>query len=173
MTAIRTNGMDAERELLDNVIDKIDCALLVMPSVDLQRADASGVIDGGELITTDFLAVLRGQGEELHVYLDLMTRNLLGVTTGMDCSPSNLARQTPDPVALERAVDARRGSCKPLVALEVPRDSLRPEVILGTQVQDLLDEFRRDLSWVASGHWLFAHQPRSTLFGVGFLPSVE
>jgi hypothetical protein len=59
------------------------------------------------------------------------------------------------------------------MALEVSRDSRRPEVILGSQMQDLLYEFVRDLSWVASGHRFLSSQPGSARFGVGFLLSVE
>ena len=60
MAAIGTNCMDAERELLYDVVDEVNRVLLSVPSVDPQGAYPSGVIDGRVLIPTYLLPVLAG-----------------------------------------------------------------------------------------------------------------
>ena len=173
VAAITANGMDAERELLDDVVDEVDRTPLVVFLVDLQGANASGVIDGRVLITTDLLPGPRRQRQKLHVDLDVMARDLFGVAARVDGSPPDVARQRPDPVALERAVDARTRRCEPVVTLEVPGDPLRTEVIRGSQVQDLLDELPGDLPRVISRNRFLAGQAGPALQGIGFSPSVE
>ena len=106
MPAIAANRVDAEGELLDDVVDEVDRALLVVFSIDLESADPRGVIDRRVLIATDLAVVLCHQGQELDVYLDLMARDLFGVATGMDGPPTDVSRKTADPVAFQRAVDA-------------------------------------------------------------------
>jgi hypothetical protein len=44
--AVRADGRDAERELLDHVVDEADGVLLRVAGLDLQRSDARGVVDG-------------------------------------------------------------------------------------------------------------------------------
>ena len=57
--AIRAHRMDAERKFVDDVIDKIDRTLLVVPSVDLQGPNPRCVINGGVLIALDLAAVFQ------------------------------------------------------------------------------------------------------------------
>jgi hypothetical protein len=46
MSAVSANGVDSEWESFYHVIDEVDGACLVVPSVDLQGPDPRGVIDG-------------------------------------------------------------------------------------------------------------------------------
>ena len=59
MSPIGSNRVNAERELLDHMIDEIDGAFLVVAQVDSESSDSCGIIDCGVLITTDLLS-LRG-----------------------------------------------------------------------------------------------------------------
>jgi hypothetical protein len=60
--------------------------------VDLERPDAGCIINGSILETADFLAALAAKGEELDVHLDVMARNLLVVTLGVDFAQARSAR---------------------------------------------------------------------------------
>lgn len=60
-----------------------------------------------------------------------------------------------------------------MIALEIPGDSLRPKVVLGSQVENLVNEFRRDLTWVTSGDGLLAEQPCLSARKIGLPPPVE
>ncbi len=53
MAIIGPNGMDAERELRNYVIDKIYGILLSMAGINLQLPDSGGIIDGYILKPTD------------------------------------------------------------------------------------------------------------------------
>ena len=90
MATIRSDGVDPKGKLLDHVIDEVDRALLIVPLVDLQRANSSSIIDGRELITADLAVVHSSQVEKLHVYLDLMARDPLGVAASVERSTTSI-----------------------------------------------------------------------------------
>ena len=50
MPFVGVHRVDAEGEALDQVVDEVDRALLVVALVDAQRADAGGVVDRRELV---------------------------------------------------------------------------------------------------------------------------
>ena len=173
MSTIRSDGMNPKGELLDHVIDEIDRALLVMPLVDFECTNPGRIVDCRELIATDLAVILRSQIEKLHVYLDVMARDLLGVAASVDGATSDIARQGTYPIALERAIDARTGGLEAMVTLEIPGNSLGTEVVLGSQVKDLLDELPGNLTWMASRNGFLANQSGSSLSRESVLPAVE
>ena len=116
MSPIRADRVNTEGELLDDVVDEVDRALLVVPLVDLQGADPRGVINGRVLIATDLAIIFRRQCQELHVYLDVMTRDLFSIAASMDGASADIARQGSDPVSLERTVHAGARSLEAMVA---------------------------------------------------------
>ena len=64
MPVIGFDLFDPERELFDNVIDKVLSVGLIVFVIDLERADARGVIDRRILEPADFLAARSDEGEE-------------------------------------------------------------------------------------------------------------
>lgn len=56
MPVVGANGMDTKRKLADEVVDERDGILLIMPLVDFERADPSGVVDGRVLVAPHALA---------------------------------------------------------------------------------------------------------------------
>ena len=58
MASIRPDCVNAERKLLDDVVDEINGTLLVVLLVDLKRTDPSGVIDGRVLIAPDLFRMV-------------------------------------------------------------------------------------------------------------------
>jgi hypothetical protein len=61
--------------------------------VDLERSDAGRIINGGVLVALDRLAVFSLKGQELDVDLDLMARNLLLISLGVDFADTCAARK--------------------------------------------------------------------------------
>ncbi len=60
-----------------------------------------------------------------------------------------------------------------MIALEIPGNPLRTEVVLGSQVKDLLDELPGNLTWMASRNGFLANLSRSSLGSESVLPAVE
>ena len=107
VTAIGADGVDAKWELLDDVVDEVDGAFLVVALVNLQCPDPCRIIDGCELVPADLSIIAGLQGQELDVYLDMVARNPLGIATGVNGSATDVSWKRPDPVSLECTVDAR------------------------------------------------------------------
>lgn len=70
-------------------------------------------------------------------------------------------------------VDRRAGGLHPVIAIEVPSDSLGAEVIRAPQMNDFLHDFCGELPRMALRDGPFPHQPRFALSGVGLPPPVE
>ncbi len=105
VSTIRANSVDSKGELVDDMIDEVDRTLLIVPLIYLQRTYPSRIVNGCELVATDLPAVVGLQGEELDIDLDLVSRDSFGVAAGMDGSPTDVAGQWSDPIALERSID--------------------------------------------------------------------
>ena len=84
MTVICPDLLYTERELLDDVVNKIDRIGLGVPLVNFQSPHACGVIDCSVLVSLDLLPVFSLEYQELHIHLDMMTGNLLIVALGVD-----------------------------------------------------------------------------------------
>ena len=106
MPAISADRVDTEGELLDHVIDEVDRALLVVPMVNLQGANPRGIINGRVLIATNLSIIFCFQGQELHVYLDMMARDLFSIAAGVDRATPHIAWQRTYPIPFESAVNA-------------------------------------------------------------------
>ena len=92
MAIVSPDLFDAERELFNDVIDKVDRVGLSMFVVDFERPDARRVIDSSILEPADLLAALASEGEELDVHLDVMARHLLVVALGVDFAHARSTR---------------------------------------------------------------------------------
>jgi hypothetical protein len=140
MAVVGSDLFDLERELFDDVIDKVDRVGLSMLVIDLEGPDTRSIVDGGILEASYLLAALADEGEELDVHLDVMARNLLVVTLGVDFTHAGSARQSADTVAAQNARNASVGDFDVVIAREIPDDPDGPEVIFATQVEDLLND---------------------------------
>ena len=65
------DGLDPEREPLEEVVEELDGGGLVALGVDAQHPDAGAVVDGGELVVL-FGGHARNGGDELDVDLHLV-----------------------------------------------------------------------------------------------------
>ncbi len=78
-----------------------------MSGIDLQRSDPGRIVNCRVLEAPDPVAIPRLQAHKLHVYLDMMARDLLGVPVGMDSSSAHLLRKTRKTVLDQRPIDTR------------------------------------------------------------------
>lgn len=140
MPVIGPDFPDAERELFDDVIDKLDRVGLCVFVIDFERPDARRIVDGGILEAPDFLAGFTDKGKELNIHLDVVPRNLLVVTLGVDFAHARSARQATNAIAAQNARYASVGYCDAVITRQIPDDPDRPKVIFATQVKDLFDD---------------------------------
>ena len=173
MATIGPDGVDSKGELLDDVIDEVDRALLVASRVDHEGADSRSVVDGRELVAADPAIVVGSQIQELHVYLDLMARDFLGISARVDRASADIARQGTDAIAFERAIDARTGGLEAVVALKIPGNPLGTKMVGRSQVEDLFDVLRRDLPRVTSSYGPLAEQASPSFSLICLSPPVE
>lgn len=142
MAPVGADRMDAERELLDHVVNEVYGILLIVTLVNSQGPDSGGVIDGHVLKTADPAVICGLKAEELDIQLDVVARHLLGVPTCMDRPTTHVLRQSPHAIANQGAVNGGAGGLDPVIALDVPGDSLRPEMVSPPKVENLLDRLR-------------------------------
>ena len=82
--SVRPDGVNPKRKRVDHVIEKTDRVLLRMPSIDSERPNPRGIVDGRVLIATGDLAVLADQLQKSDIHLDVVPRHLLFVSVGRD-----------------------------------------------------------------------------------------
>ena len=94
MTTVRADGVNAEGELLDHVVDERNGIFLVMAIVDPQGPDSGGIVNGRVLVSSDSLVLCGFQAQKLDIHLDMVARNLLGIPAGVNRSPVRILWQT-------------------------------------------------------------------------------
>jgi hypothetical protein len=173
MSAIGSDRVDPEGELLNDILDEVDGILLGVAPIDLQRANTGGVINGRILEAADLPAVLSLERQELDIDLDVMTGHLLGVAMGMHRTSPHSARKPVHPMPAQDAVHAGIGDLHPVVALEIPDDANGPQVVGAAQMEDLLDNLGRRTQLEVDRTRLLVHQTLIPVGLVGLLPEVE
>jgi len=93
MSAVGPYGMDSEWELFNDVVNKINCAALIMLGINFQCPDPGGIVNGRILKATYLLAFLGSKGQELDVNLDLVSGNLLGIAVRMKSATADVSRE--------------------------------------------------------------------------------
>ena len=82
VTAIGPDRVNPERKLFDHGVDEVDRVLLIVPPVDRQRSDLGGMIDASLWLAACSLAILSFEFQKRTVDLDVVTRHLLGDSSG-------------------------------------------------------------------------------------------
>ena len=138
MAIIGAYLLDAEGTLLDDVIHEIDGAGLSVALVNFQGARPRGVVDRRILVALDLLPLFSSEDQELDIHLDMMARHLLVVALGVHLSQSGPPRQAVQSMTLEGAIDSCVGDFDGVIALQVPDDPDRSEMIRSSKMKDLL-----------------------------------
>lgn len=142
---VSSNFANAERELFNDMINEVDRVCLRVFVVDLKCPDTCRIVDCCVLEPADLLAVFPLKGQELDVYLDVVTWNLLLISLCVKLSQACASGQSIEAVAPENAVDPSIRDLDVVIARQVPDDPDRPQVILAAQIQNLLDDLVRSL----------------------------
>src|SRR5262249_41635074 len=151
----------------------VDGILLRVALVNLQRADARGIIDGGVLEAAHLLFVLVVEVEELDIDLDVVARHLFLIPLREDGTLPGIAWQAVEAVAQQHGADAAGRDRDVVVALQVPSDAQRPEMISAAQMKDLLlGLLGRPELWVF-GAGLAIDQAGLTLFSERSFPLIK
>lgn len=132
MAIIGAYLLDAEWKLLDDVIHEIDGAGLSVALVNFQGARPRGVVDRRILVALDLLPLFSSEDQELDIHLDVMIWHLLIVALAVHLSRVSPPRQAVQSMALEGAIDSCVGDFDGVIALQVPDNPDRPEMILAS-----------------------------------------
>lgn len=174
LTVVGLYLLNLEWQFREHVIDELDRGLLVVARVGAQDPDAGAVVDRGVLILALLLPCLPEWLDELHVDLQGAARSLLLVAL-----PTRLgalvALRRGEPVQadfLQNPPDSGGADRDVVIAGQIHRDLVWPEVILLPQPEDLLDHFRvgfvRLMVWLAGA----ILEPFEALFFVAAFPFV-
>ena len=98
--------------------------------VDLKCPDTGRIIDCGVLEAAHLLAAFPFKGQELDVYLDVVSWNLLLIALGVQFPHARASGQSIEAVASENAIYASIGNFDPMIARQIPNDPDGPQVIL-------------------------------------------
>ena len=142
---VSSNFANTERKLLNDMINEVDRVCLRVFVVDLKCPDTCRIVDCGVLEPAHLLAAFPLKGQELDVYLDVVTWNLLLISLGVKLSHACAPGQSIEAVAPENAVNPSIRDLDVVIARQVPDDPDRPQVILAAQIQNLLDDLVRRL----------------------------
>lgn len=82
------------------------------------------------------------KSKKRHVHLDVVARYPFGVAAGVNSSTADAFRQASQIMADKGPINARTGSLDSMVTLEIPSDSLRPEMVNLSEMKDLFDYLR-------------------------------
>lgn len=116
MAVVRPDGVDAEGETLDDVVDEADRVRLGVLLVDAQRADPGGIVDCSVLEAPHLVAFRILQMQELDVDLHVVAGDLLLVAHARHRALVAARRQAVDAVPDEHVVDPVGGDREAVVA---------------------------------------------------------
>lgn len=142
---VSSNFANSERKLLDDMINEVDRVCLRVFVVDLKCPDTCRIVDCCVLEPAYLFATFPLKGQELDVYLDVVTWNLLLISLGVKLSHACASGQSVEAVAPENAVDPSIRDLDVVIARQVPNDPNGPQVILAAQIQNLSDDLGRRL----------------------------
>ena len=114
------------------------------PAEDIRHEQLMDV-DRCILEATDLFAAFRSEGQKLNVHLNVMSWHLLLIALGVQLAHSCASGRPVKAVALEDTVDAGVGDFDAVIARQIPNNPDWPEVILATQIQNLLNDLGRRL----------------------------
>jgi len=102
---IGANFPDPGGKALDNMVNEGDGIGLGVPAIDVEGTDAGRVGNGCVLVVSDRFAVLSLESQELHIDLDLVTRNLLLIQGCMNLSNPRSPRERVQPISTKDPID--------------------------------------------------------------------
>ena len=94
MAIVSSNVADAEGESCDAMVDEGNGVGLGVTLIDFKSSDARCIVAGRGLVTLDRFVVFVLEGQKLNINLNVMARNLLLISDGMDFAQPGSSRQS-------------------------------------------------------------------------------
>lgn len=123
---VSSNFANAERKLLNDMINEVDRVCLRVFVVDLQSPDTCRIVDCCVLEPAHALAAFSFKGQELDVYLDVMSWNLFLITFGVKFPHARASGQSIEAIAPENSVDPSIRDLDVVITRQVSDDPDRP-----------------------------------------------
>ena len=86
MASVCSDRMDAEREFLNHIINKLNGILLIVTRVDFHRPDPGGIVNRCVLKASDSVALKVPQRDKFDIHLDMMAGNFFSITSSVNSS---------------------------------------------------------------------------------------
>ena len=134
VAVVSPNFSNAEWKFLNDVVNKVDRVCLRVFAVDLKCPDTCRIVDCCVLEPPHLLAAFPFEGQELDVYLDVVTWNLLLISLGVQLAHSRASGQSIEAVAPEDAVDPCIRDFDAVITRQIPNDPDGSQVILAAQI---------------------------------------
>lgn len=170
MAIVSSNFANAEKKLVNDMIDEVDRVCLRVFVVDLECPDKCRIVDCGVLEPTHLLAAFPFKGQKFDVYLDVMTRYLFLIPFGVQFTHPRTSGQAVEAVTSEGAINPGIRDFDVVIARQVPNDPNMPQMILAAQIQNFLDDLRRCLIGGIFRNWLGLLQVHFSMLLIGIPP---
>ena len=134
--------LDLERQFRERVVDELDCGLLVVLRVCAKHPHPGAVVDGCVLVVALLFAGLAERFDALHIDLQRVPWALFLVSFpfGVFAFVALRGRQPAQDHLVQDSPYSRGADGDVVVALEIHRDLLRPEMVVLAQPEDLLHD---------------------------------
>lgn len=131
MAVVRLDGMNTERELSSDTVDKITSIFLTGPVVNVQYSCSRSVIDGSVLKPSYFLfGEDIGKVQELYIHLNPVARYLLFIPfKRLQGTLSLIFQQAVQAIPFQYAIHSFRRNADTMITLHVPSDATWSQVI--------------------------------------------
>ena len=123
---VSSNFANAERTLLNDMINEVDRVCLCVFVIDLQSPDTCCIVDCWVWESAHPFAAFSFKVQELDVYLDVMSWNLLLITLGVKFPHARASGQSIEAIAPENAVHPSIRDLDVVITRQVPDDPDRP-----------------------------------------------
>ncbi len=135
VSVVSSDGVQSEREFLDHVVNEPDGVFPRVSGINLQRSDASCVVDGCVLVALQPATTFVFESQKLNINLDVMAWNLFLIPlVGGYGSFTTVLRKPIQAVSLEHIVDPLSGYFDLVIAVQVPSNTVRAKVVGASQM---------------------------------------
>tara|TARA_R110001592_G_scaffold197769_3_gene445788 strand:- start:5541 stop:6158 length:618 start_codon:yes stop_codon:yes gene_type:complete len=173
VTVVCSDFLNAKRELLNDMINKVNRVSLCMFGVNFECSDPGRIVDRSILEASGFLPLLSYESQELNVHLNMMPRDLFVVAFCVDLAHTRTAGKPVDAMTFQHSRDRRIGYFDAVITLKIPNNPHGPEMVFAPEMEDFL----LDLNWrsvcMPFRDWWAVYETIFAILHVGLAPAVK
>ena len=124
MAVVSTHGINTKGKPGDNIVNKIDRALLIVFSVDLECPYTGGVINSRKLKKPNQATIFRPQLQEFDIHLDMMSGDLLLIAMSQYSSFPGIPGKPVHSISLEDVIYSAGRYDYSVITLQEPCNTL-------------------------------------------------